>query len=600
MAFYALHAALEQIPRNFASFYTELNADTRVFQHGNLQERGYQIGNLQVEPQSRAPSTKPPAKLHPATVDVPPAVAIHADIAPPLVPSNWRVLLKLNSVPDIEVGMRFAAMADAEAQLVNYARSHGYAFIVKERKRCGDGSIRAVKMVCDRAGITHGRDVRQRKNATKKCGCPAMAFISSNTITKYIGTHNHAPLGDDEILCDPSVKAAIIDTVGRPWVEGRLRAYTAANMNAANMRLALAHDVDVLNVLTSKDVSNLLDGLARVPGEKTKKVSSVDAACKLLRDNAANRDWVYDIYTENNRLERVVWLSPESRDLLETYGDVVLVDTTQKSNKYGMYLLVIAVVDSDGKTRLGASALINTEQAKSFAWVLDWLASKTRWRPTVVFSDGDLSLAQSFRGTSHFLCIWHILENLKKNCLKALREGYGVFISRFLMIRNTPTRDMFDQQWASFVDSQSPAVQHYLTRQLGGSKVEKWARAYMSNMFTIDLNTTSRVESLIGHVKRHLNSRSPIEEVIKQMERTQLDVSRKKISAAYRASLVDATTNEVHRQFELVGRALILEMKESTSLYAYARFSQELYLASTAYVVEQLVDEAKSMWRADA
>ncbi len=67
--------------------------------------------------------------------------------------------------------------------------------------------------------------------------------------------------------------------------------------------------------------------------------------------------------------------------------------------------------------------------------------------------------------THHFLCIFHIQENLRKNLTSKLGQDYKSFYKDFLHARNSLFEDDFYCHWTQLVEKY-PLAQDYFNRTL--------------------------------------------------------------------------------------------------------------------------------------
>jgi hypothetical protein len=63
-------------------------------------------------------------------------------------------------------------------------------------------------------------------------------------------------------------------------------------------------------------------------------------------------------------------MSPDQVNAYERYHDIVIVDTTSKTNQFDMILMLIIVVDNNFKNVIVAAAILEDETEATFAWVL--------------------------------------------------------------------------------------------------------------------------------------------------------------------------------------------------------------------------------------
>ena len=116
----------------------------------------------------------------------------------------------------------------------------------------------------------------------------------------------------------------------------------------------------------------------------------------------------------------LIWLSPEQQYLWTRYHDILFFDITSRTNKYNMMACFFAIIDNCNRTRLVATALLEDETEDSFVWALRMIKKCMKdLTPKVVFTDSDPAMASAicleFSDSFHYLCLFHIDLNLKKN-----------------------------------------------------------------------------------------------------------------------------------------------------------------------------------------
>ncbi|CAG8671174.1 9695_t:CDS:2 [Cetraspora pellucida] len=230
----------------------------------------------------------------------------------------------------------------------------------------------------------------------------------------------------------------------------------------------------IINMLTeeysryihSKDVYNALNYQAR---DRIKGLSQV---AELL-NNLQNKDKYKITYSvKNNRLHSLFFTTSDSLMTFEHYSEVILMDSTYKTNRFGMPLLLISGVDAMGITFLIASRLISDETVLSFCWVLQQLkqiAGNTIINKIqTILTDKDLvllsSICNELSHVKHQLCIWHLEQNLIKNLTKKLGNKFTAFSKDFktTMIQNT--EELFKPSWDQLL-IMYPEVESYMNEQ---------------------------------------------------------------------------------------------------------------------------------------
>ena len=90
-------------------------------------------------------------------------------------------------------------------------------------------------------------------------------------------------------------------------------------------------------------------------------------------------------------------MSPDQINIYERYKDIVIVDTTSKTNQFDMMLMLIIVVDNNFRNIIAAAAILEDETEVTFAWVLQELKDSCDVIPIVLYSDADLTLISAVK-----------------------------------------------------------------------------------------------------------------------------------------------------------------------------------------------------------
>jgi hypothetical protein len=158
------------------------------------------------------------------------------------------------------------------------------------------------------------------------------------------------------------------------------------------------------------------------------------------------------------------------------------------------------------KSRIVAQALMDRETKDAYAWVLQCTLDATGITPKVFVTDADPGMNAAIRlkysSTFPIHCIWHISQNLILRLKSKLGQLFEQFKKDFYECRNSLDKEIFEQRWLALLAKYSNAAS-YLERSLYPSKTS-WARAFNINIFTIDIQTTSRCESVNATFKRLL------------------------------------------------------------------------------------------------
>lgn len=316
--------------------------------------------------------------------------------------------------------------------------------------------------------------------------------------------------------------------------------------------------------------------------------------------------WFYKHEVDgDNRLTRIFWMSPEQRKLYRQYCDMVVADTTFKTNRFNMALHCFVVVDSEFKTRLVATALTAQETEADNIWILSQLEVACEKLPDVLMVDNDAAMdaaSANYATSTHVInCIWHINNNLKSKLNSRLgKEGMRKFREKFYNIRDTITPTEFQLLWDSLLqdvrrgfsdcDDENAIDEHnrastfnvleYLQR-LYARRVH-WGGPWVRTIFTAGMRSTQRVEKTHHLVKVALNNRKSLRELFESIESvvsnqhfkaTDMDASSRKKS---NRPLVAGSVKRTYRK--------IIKINEKyLSIYAQQQMIEEMDFALSCH-----------------
>ncbi|CAG8746628.1 13364_t:CDS:2, partial [Cetraspora pellucida] len=212
----------------------------------------------------------------------------------------------------------------------------------------------------------------------------------------------------------------------------------------------------------------------------------------------------------DNRLIRLLWMSLGQVDLWLRYYNVVVNNNTARTNQYQMPLGLFIVIDNKCKTHLACQVLISDETIDTHVWILEHIKKAVDKVPIVMFTDRDPALDAAipivFSETYSAHCIFHIAQNLPKNLKAKLGINWNNFIKQFYEC----------QRWNKLLND-FPMTKDYLLRVLD-LKCRSWARAYLYRIFTVGIESTSRVESYNWVIKQQLKTNSTLCELADRLD----------------------------------------------------------------------------------
>ncbi|CAJ0823579.1 9554_t:CDS:2 [Entrophospora sp. SA101] len=322
-------------------------------------------------------------------------------------------------------------------------------------------------------------------------------------VTKFIDKHNHEITDEDKFLCT--------NKLIEPKLIEEIKIYAKEKVTPAQIKNILARKYHGIQLIDKK-----LDNII----QSTKKIMKYDAAdlYEKLNENK-NKDPLWfveasvDIYT--NRLNKLFWINP-----------------TQKRNWR--------------RSVIFCQALLDHENVDSFNWFFNCMKNGFLEAPGLIMSDHDLSLESSieinFPETKHFLCIFHIYNNLYRNLKPVLKKDYYNFIQDFKRLAFSISSVAFDRMWNQLIQKYFDRNNdNYLNKYIYNSK-EKWGWPWRCRVMMAGVKTTSRLEGLNAVIKKQLNSKSSLIETFDTIENRIQRSEKKNINTWYPTKNINPTT----------------------------------------------------------
>lgn len=99
---------------------------------------------------------------------------------------------------------------------------------------------------------------------------------------------------------------------------------------------------------------------------------------------------------KQNKLTAIFWRDSEMLEDFTIYGDVLIFDTTFRTNKYNLICAPIVGINNHWQNVMFGCAFIADETEKTFEWVLEtFKKSVCGLTPTSIFTDQDLAMAKA-------------------------------------------------------------------------------------------------------------------------------------------------------------------------------------------------------------
>lgn len=342
-----------------------------------------------------------------------------------------------------------------------------------------------------------------------KCGQNCLFFIkavynSDSDSYSFVvkNEHNHKPIFDYEIL-------AAAERLPRTVKDKAIHHYTNGSTFAESYSL-LRSEFPHLRIAKSSVMNHIHE-------YNRSWLEGHTAGTKLLHYMTDKGFLVsYELKEDDDEVQKLLFMSQHQKEMLASYGRVLVLDCTYKTNRYNLPLLHIVGRSPLGKTYQACFAFINDETELSYVWALERLKEyyPPDSGPEVLVTDAEQSLGNAikrvFPRAKHLLCTWHIYRCVHRK-LKSL--GYSPELHKSLFeawkkCMHALTVSDFNQLFKDVEDKHPNCSEfvNYLTETWLSVK-KKFIPAYTHRYECYGIRTTSISEAAHGFIKDHIRNR---------------------------------------------------------------------------------------------
>jgi hypothetical protein len=396
-----------------------------------------------------------------------------------------------------------------------WAAPRGYAFTTGRSTKEVSGR-RTITYACDRCSSPPDPlKVRQRRTTTRGTNCQFSVLAKespdhSTWVLKHrpdqrFAVHNHEPSRDRS--AHPAHR--ILST------EDSSQVARLSNAGVASKDIRTYMRQNSGSIATQQDIYNRIADARRKASEGQSTIQAL--ANQLDREGF----WSRIQFDAEGRVTAVIFAHPDSLAYLQTYPDVLLLDCTYKTNKYGMPLLDMIGVDACQRSFCIAFAFLSGEAEDDYLWALNRLKSlyevcNTRL-PSVVLTDRCIAcmnaVASCFPSSASLICLWHANKAVLRHCQKSLTdsdgglEAWNEFYESWHSMMRSPDEQTFSDRFAEFHGRFASAhldEVYYVTATWLDPYKERLVKAWVDRYLHFGNVVTSRAEGIHGLLKEHL------------------------------------------------------------------------------------------------
>ena len=134
----------------------------------------------------------------------------------------------------------------------------------------------------------------------------------------------------------------------------------------------------------------------------------------LERDKNQRGTLFYKDVDQNDRLIHFAFMTNRMKNIANKFSDVIVIDGSHKTNRFGMPLMDIIAIDNLGKSCTIFIALLQSQKYEEFEWALDCFAKNLDNPPCVIFTDEE----EALRKCTKFFRVCLILYSCPKDISK--------------------------------------------------------------------------------------------------------------------------------------------------------------------------------------
>ncbi|CAL5413543.1 unnamed protein product [Camellia sinensis] len=202
---------------------------------------------------------------------------------------------------------------------------------------------------------------------------------------------------------------------------------------------------------------------------------------------------------QENRLGKLFSADSRSRLDYAAFGDMLVFDTTYKTNAYNKPFVIFVGANNHFETTIFACNLLVDETIATYTWVLQkLLETMDNKRPVSVLIDGDMAMREAiqkvFPNAKHRLCNWHMPKKAKRNVRVDGFEGH------FKHLMDLDANEVvFEEAWSKMVRKYGLQNNKWVSDTYNNKGM--WAQSYLRGHFFAGMKSSQRCEEADAEAK---------------------------------------------------------------------------------------------------
>uniref|UniRef100_A0A2N9H879 Protein FAR1-RELATED SEQUENCE n=1 Tax=Fagus sylvatica TaxID=28930 RepID=A0A2N9H879_FAGSY len=321
-----------------------------------------------------------------------------------------------------EIGMSFSCEQEAHKFYQKYATKMGFKVRKGKVQRLSNGSLRKRYFFCSQEGFRSKKQPTKKTTYTRKetrTGCNAKIQITFENerclISEFISDHNHDLQGSTQRhYIDLNSKTSEVDSLIQPIHEIGTTKETEAGFCDMNYSKHLRDKQ--MNSLQPEDAQGLIDCL------------------KQLQVEDPSLFYTLQVDAESH-MTNFFWRDSRSKIDYDYFGDVLILDTTFRMDRYNMICAPFLGVNHHQQPVLFGCAFLLDETMETYTWLLGtFMGAMGRRQPKTILTTECEAILTAVKATlpkiEHRLFKPHVCQNAKQ--LLSMYYGQLGFESLFL------------------------------------------------------------------------------------------------------------------------------------------------------------------------
>ncbi|XP_021762252.1 protein FAR1-RELATED SEQUENCE 5-like [Chenopodium quinoa] len=227
---------------------------------------------------------------------------------------------------------------------------------------------------------------------------------------------------------------------------------------------------------------------------KMKNIEGGDAQAisKIMYQELANDPEFFFRFRLNKegKLRALFWRDSMMREDYSIYGDVVVFDTTYRTNRYNLICALIVGINNHWKNCMFGCAFIGDEKIESFVWLLETFKKSMGGKcPISIFTDQDQAMCSAIQKVT----FKDIHKGVKVTLFGSLKRDKDFKRTFSYCLKRCVTEVEFEAVWNSMIEKYNLQEDSWFQRIY--DLKEKWCPALSKDFFSAGILSSQRSES---------------------------------------------------------------------------------------------------------